>query len=244
MACATNASKVTQAAGKYGITPASNRIGYTLGGGHRKRIRVCTDMPFSESAPLTISAQDKQIPGYGINIAGPSKVVSTAGEDGQPVVWIETHSPLEMLPKTEFYQGLKSGKNGHLGTEITAPAEKAATPKKEEQEQSPVNRTAISKNARQFLQAIKQQRKVQVRYRLPKGRQRFTLVPLDIKPGRTANTQKRRYMWGYSESSRGVLCLRLDKVIEVKSLDATFDPDIVAKTWDGKKVKWNLPRKW
>jgi hypothetical protein len=199
-------------------------------------------MPFSEAAPLTISAQGKQTPGYVVDIAGPSVVISVTGEDGRPVVWIETHSPLEVLPKAEFYQGYKPG--GDNRQEAAPPTNKVSTPQKEEQEPSPVSRAAISENARQFWQAIKQQRKVQVQYRSPKGRQRYTLIPLDIKPGRTANTKKRRYMWGYSESSQGVLCLRLDKVTKVKSLDETFEPDIVARAWDGKQVKWNLPRKW
>ncbi len=215
-----------------------------LGAGRRKQIYIRTDMPFSEAAPLTILARGKQIPGYGVDIAGPSMVVSIAGKDGRPVVWIETRSPLEVLPKTEFDQGHKPAGSNRQGAVTAAPTEKIARLKKEEQEPSPVSRAAISENARQFWQAIKQQRKVQVQYRSPKGRQRYMLVPLDIKPGRTANTKKRRYMWGYSESSQGVLCLRLDKVTKVKSLDETFDPDIVARAWDGKQVKWNLPRKW
>lgn len=169
-------------------------------------------------------------------------VVSVAGEDGRPVVWIETRSPLDVLPKAQFHQGHKPGEDDRQ--EAATPTNKVSTPQKEEQEPSPVSRAAISENARQFWQAIKQQRKVQVQYRSPKGRQRYMLVPLDIKPGRTANTKKRRYMWGYSESSQGILCLRLDKVIGVKPLDEIFDPGTVAKVWDGKQVKWNLPRKW
>lgn len=244
MTCATNSSKVTQTAGQNGITPASSRAGYALGAGRRKQIHICPDMPFSEVAPLTISARGKQIPGYGVDIAGPSVVISAAGEDGRPVVWIETRSPLEVLPKAEFHQKHKPDGNNRQGSVTAAPIKKVAMPQKEGPEPLPVSRATISGNARQFWQAIKQQRKVQVQYRSPRGQRRYTLVPLDIKPGRTANTRKRRYMWAYSESSQGVLCLRLDKVIGVKPLAETFDPDTVAQAWDGKQVKWNLPREW
>ena len=82
-------------------------------------------------------------------------------------------------------------------------------------------------------------------YGAPTQKQQYTLIPLDVKGGRSERTKKNRYMWGYSEKSQGVMCLRLEQVQDVAPQTETFEPaEIGQKTWPGKKIAWNLPRDW
>jgi hypothetical protein len=125
------------------------------------------------------------------------------------------------------------------------------TAKNDDQQQAeptrPVSaeRAAVAANVKRFHRAIQEQRKVTVRYRSAKGMRQYTLIPLDVKGGRSERTKKNRYMWGYSEKSQGVMCLRLERVLHVTSQPETFEPEKIGqKAWSGKTIAWNLPREW
>lgn len=105
-------------------------------------------------------------------------------------------------------------------------------------------RQTRARNVKTFHQAIQQQRQVRLVYRSAKGVQGYTVIPLDVKPGKTARTRKRRYVWVWSEAKKGPLAFRLDRLLKVETAQAGFDPVAVQQNWAGKTVKWNLPRSW
>ncbi len=104
-------------------------------------------------------------------------------------------------------------------------------------------RRVVADNVRQFHQAIKLNRKVQVDYRSPAGQWRkYTFIPLDVREGRSADTRHQRYMWGFSEQWNRPMCLRLDRVLKVRVTAAGFDPAESLK--DRLTTEFNLPREW
>lgn len=172
-------------------------------------------------AVLSVKQGRQRLSGGEVKIEGPSRVVSRPGQS--PAVWIETRSPVKVrLAEVERPNG----------TERPEPSLRA-------------KRQLTAANVKQFHEAIRQKRQVSVRYRSPKGMRKYTLIPLDVKGGRSGQTKKNRYMWGYSKKAQGVLCLRLDRVAGVEPLEETsFEPGELAKVWSGKTVQWNLPRAW
>lgn len=179
-------------------------------------------------AVLSVKQGRQRLSGGEVKIEGPSRVVSRPGQS--PAVWIETRSPVKVRLADVGRSNQESGRPN--GKEALAPALRA-------------KRQLTAANVKQFHEAIRQKRQVSVRYRSPKGMRKYTLIPLDVKGGRTGQTKKNRYMWGYSEKAQGVLCLRLDRVAGVEPLEETsFEPGELAKVWSGKTVQWNLPRAW
>jgi predicted DNA-binding transcriptional regulator YafY len=123
----------------------------------------------------------------------------------------------------------------------TAPNRPISTENAETQAQ---RRKEAAGYVKQFHQAIRQKRQVSIRYRSPAGLRKYTLIPLDVKGGSSPANKRRRYMWGYFEKRRRPLCFHLEKVSGVEMRPETFDPVELAKTWQGKKVQFNLPRDW
>ncbi|MFC1975321.1 WYL domain-containing protein [Chloroflexota bacterium] len=105
-------------------------------------------------------------------------------------------------------------------------------------------RDLVANNVRQFNQAIGQQRKVAIQYRMPDKVKRYVLIPLDVKGGLFKDNKHHRYMWGFSEKRKQPLCFRLERVARVEILAEAFDPDELVKTWKRKIVDFNLPRSW
>lgn len=154
---------------------------------------------------------------HALEIEGPTQVGIKNGG-----VWIKTRAPVRLLATNDNRQQAE-------------PAQQSAT----------TERAVIAANVKRFHQAIQERRKVKVRYRSAKGMRQYTLIPLDVKGGRTERTKKNRYMWGYSEKSQRVLCLRLERVLHVTSQSETFEPaELGQQSWPGKKIAWNLPREW
>jgi hypothetical protein len=112
-------------------------------------------------------------------------------------------------------------------------------------EQVKKERARKAENTRKFVSAIKRQHKVSVFYRSPRGVRKYALIPLDVKRGRTVETKARKYMWAYSDKAGTLISLRQDRVMSVKELEKEpFDTAELAKLWNGKTIKWTLPRKW
>lgn len=185
-------------------------------------------------AVLSVKQGRQRLSGGEVKIEGPSRVVSRPGQS--PAVWIETRAPVKVRLAEVGRSNQESGRpNGKETLAPTLPAKRLAQ----------AERQLTAANVKQFHEAIRQKRQVSVRYRSPRGMRKYTLIPLDVKGGRTGQTKKNRYMWGYSEKAQGVLCLRLDRVAGVEPLEETsFEPGELAEVWSGKTVQWNLPRAW
>ncbi len=110
-------------------------------------------------------------------------------------------------------------------------------------------RVLTAKNVKAFHQAIKEQKKVVVRYHSAGHVRQATVVPLDVKRGLTEKTKDRRYMWCYFEKRDLSLPLKLDDIVEVKRADESFDLKSLGtkSRWWKTKLKnkdWTLPRDW
>jgi predicted DNA-binding transcriptional regulator YafY len=95
-------------------------------------------------------------------------------------------------------------------------------------------------------QAIRQKRKVYMRYRPdPQGPvETYQVACLDVKPGKTPATRANDYLWVYSYEHEGVISLRLGRVLGVELSEETFDPAELMADWKQKEPEWNVPRDW
>jgi predicted DNA-binding transcriptional regulator YafY len=95
-------------------------------------------------------------------------------------------------------------------------------------------------------QAIRQKRKVYMRYRPdPQGPvETYQVACLDVKPGKTPATRANDYLWVYSYEHESVISLRLGRVLGVELSEETFDPAELMAAWKQKEPEWNVPRDW
>jgi predicted DNA-binding transcriptional regulator YafY len=95
-------------------------------------------------------------------------------------------------------------------------------------------------------QAIRQKRKVYMRYRPdPQGPvETYQVACLDVKPGKTPATRANDYLWVYSYEHESVISLRLGRVLGVELSEETFDPAELMADWKQKEPEWNVPRDW
>ena len=98
-----------------------------------------------------------------------------------------------------------------------------------------------------FLDAIAAKRRISVRFNHPKeGRELVrTCAPLDFGPLRGSKDPEPRYQLWDLEAKRKPfnLALRAGDILEMKLLDATFDPAAII-TWAFKAGAWAIPRDW
>jgi hypothetical protein len=94
--------------------------------------------------------------------------------------------------------------------------------------------------------AIRDRRKLYVRYQTePAGEVEIWLVaPLDIKPGKTARTRTKDYLWVHSYESGRSQSLLLERVVGADLSDETFDPAEIMADWKDKAPAWNVEREW
>ncbi len=106
-------------------------------------------------------------------------------------------------------------------------------------------RSGSGQKTRLVSEAIRQKKQIQIDYRTAKGKQRYTLVPLDVRPGQK-KYKNHRFLIGYSEQERKVRRLRLDRVTSIKVSQAAFNPEEASAKLgpDKKKREWYLPREW
>jgi hypothetical protein len=72
----------------------------------------------------------------------------------------------------------------------------------------------------------------------------YHVAPLDIKPGKTAPTQAKDYVWAHSYEHDHLVSLRLDRVLGVELSEETFDPAALMAEWEERERDWNVPRAW
>lgn len=173
----------------------------------------------------------QQFQADGVELSGPAQV-GPGLRSGIPVWLIETRAPVTLLlnrVKGEQDKGEKQAQ------QPTAP----------DSEEARARRRETAKLVRRFHEAIRQKCRVTLRYRSAKGLRNYTVIPLDVKGGRTGRTKQNRYMWAYAETAGRPLAFRLERVVKVEVLpDAGFEPAELAKAWPGKQITWNLPRDW
>ena len=94
--------------------------------------------------------------------------------------------------------------------------------------------------------AIRDKRKLYVRYRsAPEAETDIWLVaPLDIKPGKTAKTRTKDYLWVHSYDSGGTRSLLLERVVGADLSDETFDPAEIMADLKNQSPEWNVERDW
>jgi hypothetical protein len=68
--------------------------------------------------------------------------------------------------------------------------------------------------------------------------------PLDIKPGKSARTRTKDYLWVHSYDSGHTQSLLLERVVGVDVSDETFDPAEIMAGWKDQSPAWNVPREW
>ncbi len=104
---------------------------------------------------------------------------------------------------------------------------------------------SIGQKTRLVSEAIRQKRQIQVDYRTVKGRQRYTLAPLDVRPGQK-KYKDRRFLVGYSEADQRVRRLRLDRVTALEVTKNSFSPKAISAKagLSEKTTSWHLPRQW
>jgi hypothetical protein len=104
----------------------------------------------------------------------------------------------------------------------------------------------VSRLVERIKEAIRDKRKLYVRYRSePAGDVDLWLVaPLDIKPGKSARTRTKDYLWVHSYDSGHTQSLLLERVVGVDVSDETFDPAEIMAGWKDQSPAWNVPREW
>ncbi|MEJ2210793.1 MAG: WYL domain-containing protein [Anaerolineae bacterium] len=104
----------------------------------------------------------------------------------------------------------------------------------------------VNRVVRRARQAIRQKRKLYVRYQSSPDEdpKTFLVAPLDIKPGATPATQARDYLWVYHYEAGRVMSLLLKRVLSAEISEETFDPAEIVARWDEQDQDWNVPRDW
>lgn len=104
----------------------------------------------------------------------------------------------------------------------------------------------VGRAVKRIRQAIRERRKVYVRYRIePEGAiETYPVAPLDIKPGRTPASRVNDYLWVHSYEHDRVISLRLGRVVSVELSEETFDPGALMADWEEREREWNVPRDW
>ena len=104
----------------------------------------------------------------------------------------------------------------------------------------------VSRVVERVKAAIHDKRKLYVRYRVePAGDVEVWLVaPLDVKPGKTARTQAKDYLWVHSYESGRSQSLLLERVAGVDVSDEAFDPAEIMAGWRNPTPQWNVEREW
>jgi hypothetical protein len=202
-----------------------------LAGKRLKRVIIEPGQTTGPEARLRVEQGRQQFQTDAVELSGPARL-SPGLRNDTPVWLIETRAPVKLLlnqVKGEQDKGEKQ----------------AQRPTGPDSEETRARRRETAKQVRHFHDAIRQQCRVRLRYRSAKGLRNYTVIPLDVKGGRTGRTKKNRYMWGYTKTAGRPLAFRLERVVKIEVLpDAGFEPAELAKTWPGKQVKWNLPRDW
>lgn len=95
-------------------------------------------------------------------------------------------------------------------------------------------------------EAIRGKRKLYVRYQSDPAEdaKTFLVAPLDIKPGATAATRARDYLWVYHYEAERVMSLLLKHILSAEISEETFDPTEIVAKWEDRERKWNIPRDW
>jgi hypothetical protein len=95
-------------------------------------------------------------------------------------------------------------------------------------------------------EAIRERRKCYVRYKpAPEASvETYYVAPVDIKPGETAGTRTRDYLWAHSYEHDRTVSLRLDRVRGVELSGEQFDPQTFMPDWETTVPQWNVPREW
>lgn len=104
----------------------------------------------------------------------------------------------------------------------------------------------VQRAVERIERAIRERRTCYVRYvPTPEAAvETYHVAPLDIKPGKTANTRARDYLWAYSYEHNRTVSLRLDRVRGVELSDDRFDPQELMTDWETLKPEWNVAREW
>ena len=103
----------------------------------------------------------------------------------------------------------------------------------------------VTRAVGRIKEAIRDKRRCTIRYR-PEGGgvETYHVAPLDIKPGTTAPTRAKDYVWAHSYEHDHLVSLRLDRVLGVELSEETFDPAEVTAEWEEGERAWNVPRDW
>ncbi len=103
----------------------------------------------------------------------------------------------------------------------------------------------VNRVVERVKEAIRQKRKLYVRYRPDQGRpvETYLVAPLDVKAGKTPATRANDYLWGHSYEHESVVSLRLGRVLGVELSEETFDPAELMAGWK-KTPEWNVAREW
>lgn len=104
----------------------------------------------------------------------------------------------------------------------------------------------VSRVVDRVRQAIRDKRKLYVRYRSEPGAdpEIWLVAPLDIKPGKTAKTRTKDYLWVHSYESGHSQSLLLERVVGADLSDETFDPAEIMADWKNQSPAWNVERDW
>jgi hypothetical protein len=104
----------------------------------------------------------------------------------------------------------------------------------------------VQRAVERIKKAIRERRKCYVRY-MPTPEtlvETYHVAPLDIKPGETASTRARDYLWAHSYEHNRTVSLRLDRVRGVELSDDRFDPQELMTDWETVEPEWNVARDW
>ena len=109
----------------------------------------------------------------------------------------------------------------------------------------PADHTRITTNTQRIHEAIKRKKNLIVLYQGSGGVKRYSLLPLDVTPGKTERTRENQYLWLYSKQHKTVLSMRMDRVLWTKVSNESFDPaEVMGAIWKDKRPTWILRRKW
>jgi uncharacterized protein YjbI with pentapeptide repeats len=106
-------------------------------------------------------------------------------------------------------------------------------------------RRLVAGNVKQFHNAIKQQRQVDLHYMGASSPKRERIIPLDVRSGLLPGTKHNRYLWGYSEETKLRRPYPITEILRVAVTDEAFDPGEAIRLSGKKNEKeFTLPRNW
>jgi chaperonin cofactor prefoldin len=101
----------------------------------------------------------------------------------------------------------------------------------------------VDKNIALITQAIRDRRKIFLKYRVGDNLENYQVYPVDVKTGETKKTYTRDYFWCFSEKDGHPKSFHLENIISVGISQETFDPkDITGFNFD--EWDWGIPRDW